>query len=103
MSAAGRLNKSEKSSDQATEAAKSMLGNFDELGGETLVPLPVNLKTADTWVDDNSSDADNKKKTEYSVLSANSSQAIISFKGTAFTKAKYPNGEVHIAFPSCVV
>jgi hypothetical protein len=87
MSAAGRLNKSAKSSDPATEAAKSMLGNFDELGGEMLLPVPVNLKAGDTWVDDNSSDADNKKKTEYSVVSANSSEAIISFKGTALAKA----------------
>ena len=87
MSTSGKLSKANKSSDPATEAAKSMLGNFDELGAEMLVPVPGSIKTGDSWVDDNTTDADNKKKTEYTVLSANNTEATISFKGSSTAKA----------------
>ena len=87
MSTAGRLSKANKSSDPATEAAKSMLGNFDELGAEMLVPVPGSIKSGDSWVDDNTTDADNKKKIEYTVVSASNGEATLSFKGTSFSKA----------------
>ena len=87
MSATGKLNKAVKSSDPATEAAKSMLGNFDELGGEILVPVPSSIKAGDVWVDDNTTDGDNKKKIEYTVVSASNGEATLSFKGTSLSKA----------------
>jgi hypothetical protein len=64
-----------------------MLGNFDDLGTEMLVPIPGSIKTGDSWVDENTTDADNQKKTEYKVLSANTTEANLSFKGTVSAKA----------------
>ncbi len=87
MSVTGKLNKPIQPSDPANEAAKTLVGNFDELGGELVVAMPSSLSIGDSWVDELITDVDNKKKTEYSVISVNNTEATLSFKGTAVTKA----------------
>ena len=83
----GKLIKNTTKADPATEAAKSMLGNFDELSYELVMPIPPSLKSGDTWTEESNENADNVKKIEYKVLSINATVAILSFKGTLTAKA----------------
>jgi len=87
MTNTGKVNKAIKSSDPALETAKSTLGNFDEFVTEMIFPVKVDIKPGDSWIDDNTSDVDNKKVTEYKVVSSDNGEATLTFKGTSVVKA----------------
>ena len=67
--------------DQSLEAAKNLLGDLDELNSELVVAVPKIIKIGDHWTDEQSKDANNKIKIEYTVKTINNEDAILMFNG----------------------
>ena len=88
LSTAGKLTNVQIPLDPAVEAAKSLFDDFDKFPRELFVAIPTRIKPGDTWVEDITIDEENKKKTDYTVVSVTNAIAILSFKGIELAKAK---------------
>jgi len=71
-----------KQSDPSFEAAKNVMGDIDELNTELLVALPNNIKIGEHWSDEQTKDANNKSKIDYTVKSIANEEAVLSFNGS---------------------
>lgn len=68
-------------------AVEAMMGdNLDALSLELLLALPGALKAGDKWTDETNTDADNRKKLNYTVQSVNGNEAILTFTGEETSK-----------------
>jgi hypothetical protein len=86
ISSNGKPIKDTKPLDPSTEAAKSMMGNFDDLSYELMMPVPSSLKSGDIWTEEIKEDAENIKKIEYKVISISTSEVVLQFKGSSISK-----------------
>jgi hypothetical protein len=70
-----------KESDPSFEAAKNVLGELDGLNFEFICPLPKRIKVGDHWENELITDANNKSKYVYKVISLINDGAVLSFSG----------------------
>ena len=87
LNTASELNKVASSSDQSTEAAKSLLQNFDKLPRELMLAMPATINKGDTWSEYNTTDEENKVRIDYNVVSLTNTMSTLLFKGIAISKA----------------
>lgn len=82
LSPAGKLLPNKATANSAAANIEAITGgNFDALPFETLVAVPASLKAGDSWTDEASEDADNKKKIVYNVQAVNGNEALVNFTG----------------------
>ncbi|HVZ26551.1 MAG TPA: DUF6263 family protein [Sediminibacterium sp.] len=61
--------------------------NFLKLGNELLLALPASLKPGDHWAEETNGEGNNKRHVDYTVVSLNGPEIVVSFKGTESTSA----------------
>jgi hypothetical protein len=68
--------------DQSLNAAKNLLGDFDEINDEVLLAYPKTINIGDQWINELNKDANNKSKIEYIAKSVVNDEVVLSFKGS---------------------
>jgi Family of unknown function (DUF6263) len=71
-----------KQANQSLDAAKNLLGDFDEINDEVLLAYPKTINTGDQWTNELYKDANNKSKIDYVAKSVVNDEVFLSFKGT---------------------
>ncbi len=68
------------------EFLSSIISKFDHFGEELFLIIPDKNLVSNSWKDSVFTDNDNFKKCEYSILSINDEEAVLSFKGNSYEK-----------------